>query len=344
MSADVRNRESVERLVPSEMAGKLIEAEHRGRYWWAAQLAAGKTVLDAGCGLGYGTATLSAAGAAHVTGVDVAQDAVDRARAAAQDGAVDFVVADIHALPFEGASFDMVTCFEVIEHVERQDEAVAELRRVLRPGGVLAISSPNRREYPPGNEHHVHEFVPEELREALAQQFAHVTLYRQLPWLVSALLGDEELAALRAGDVPEIPLRMARAIDAEEMFTVALASDDPLPVAPPLVTTCSELELRWWHEQLNASAARAMRAERAESAARVLTRESADEILATERQLAHALSHNQALSEQLAYCEAERDHAMAMARRSDGVVEDMKASVSWRLTSPLRAFKRLARD
>ena len=60
-----------ERLVPDLQRGELIYAEHLARYFLASQLAAGRRVLDAGCGEGYGTAILAAAGAASVVGVDV---------------------------------------------------------------------------------------------------------------------------------------------------------------------------------------------------------------------------------------------------------------------------------
>ena len=63
-----------------EMAGGLIEAEHRARYWWASAAVRGREVLDAGCGEGYGLVTLAAAGASRLIGVDLSEEAVHRAR------------------------------------------------------------------------------------------------------------------------------------------------------------------------------------------------------------------------------------------------------------------------
>jgi SAM-dependent methyltransferase len=54
-----------------------------------------------------------------------------------------FVVADATALPFDDASFDAVTMFDVIEHVEDDARAIAEAKRVLRPGGFLLVTTPN---------------------------------------------------------------------------------------------------------------------------------------------------------------------------------------------------------
>src|SRR3954468_20836377 len=89
------------RFVPEVMGGKLIDAEHRGRYWWAAALARGKRVLDAGCGTGYGSNILAAAGAAAVAAVDVAEHVIADARKTAHPGVV-FECVDLASLPFDG--------------------------------------------------------------------------------------------------------------------------------------------------------------------------------------------------------------------------------------------------
>ena len=66
-----------------------------------------------------------------------------------------------------------------------------EARRVLPGTGCLLISSPNRGVYTPGNPHHVHEYVPEELEAALRSRFEHVALFRQHPWLSTSIRGDD---------------------------------------------------------------------------------------------------------------------------------------------------------
>src|SRR5258708_23427285 len=109
--------ESRERMDASTMRGLLVESEHRGRYWWASQVANGQDVVDAGCGTGYGTMILAAAGARRVVGVDIADEALAVARGDSGDAAaVEFVAGDLHALPFPDASFDLVVSFETIEH------------------------------------------------------------------------------------------------------------------------------------------------------------------------------------------------------------------------------------
>src|SRR4051794_5836632 len=141
------------RFVPEEMRGELVEAEHLVRYWWAASVAEGRRVLDAGCGMGYGSELMAASGAASVDALDLAEPVVAAAQAAT--GSVRFRVGDVCELPFEDGVFDLVVCFEVIEHIEDQPRALDEMHRVLAPGGLIAVSSPNRGVYVPGNPHHV---------------------------------------------------------------------------------------------------------------------------------------------------------------------------------------------
>src|SRR5437667_6043826 len=105
-----------ERLIPGEVDVDLLN-EHMARYTFAARLARGKRVLDAGCGAGYGSAALAEA-AESVTGVDVAADAIDFARAHYQAENLAFEQASVMQLPLPDGGFDLVVAFEVIEHLE----------------------------------------------------------------------------------------------------------------------------------------------------------------------------------------------------------------------------------
>src|SRR4051794_31774872 len=94
-----------ERFDPTSMRGDLVEAEHLARYAWAGALVAGRRVLDAGCGLGYGAAALARAGAERVVGVDIAEAVVEAARTSAGPK-VELEVGDVRELEFPEASFD----------------------------------------------------------------------------------------------------------------------------------------------------------------------------------------------------------------------------------------------
>jgi len=170
-----------ERLVPGEVDVDLLN-EHLARYAFAARLARGKRVLDAGCGAGYGSAELAEA-AESVVGVDVAPEAIAFATAHYQLPNLRFEQASCTALPNPDGSFDLVVAFEVIEHLADWRAFLAEARRVLAPNGQLAISTPNRLYYtesrgPWGaNPFHVHEFDFAEFSAELQAVFPHVSMF-----------------------------------------------------------------------------------------------------------------------------------------------------------------------
>jgi len=120
-------------------------------------------VLDAGCGTGYGCAALSER-ASSVTGLDISPEAIAHAREHSAAPGVTFLVGSCSAMPLPNAAFDLVISFEVIEHLEDWRAFLLESRRVLAPGGVFLLSTPNRDYYAEArsvsgpNPFHVHEF------------------------------------------------------------------------------------------------------------------------------------------------------------------------------------------
>jgi SAM-dependent methyltransferase len=157
--------------------------EHRSRYRFAMPYAAGKRVLDVASGAGFGLAMLRQAGAAWVVGMDRDPSAVREARQLS--AGTRLVQADAAGLPLPDASIDLIASFETLEHVPNARAMVHELKRVLRPDGVLVLSTPNRDFGPPelhtGNPFHVQEFTASELRDLLGEAFERVTIYGQLP-------------------------------------------------------------------------------------------------------------------------------------------------------------------
>ena len=233
-------RAAPERFDPATMNG-LIAAEHLARYWLAADLARGLEVLDAGCGVGYGAEMIARAGASRVVGIDLEPEAIATASERAGEMA-DFQVGDVQDLPFDEGSFDLVVCFEVLEHLEDPEPAITALKGVLREDGLLIVSSPNRGVYPPGNPHHLHEFTLEELRDALAARFANVVLMRQHPWLAS-LIDDGTLASPGEEAVSASVARAGSAVDAWT-YVVALASDGAIDQPGAIGVFADSAELR----------------------------------------------------------------------------------------------------
>jgi SAM-dependent methyltransferase len=149
---------------------------HVVAYQFAAERVNGARVLDAGCGEGYGTDILAHA-ASSVVGVDLELPVVRRA--IERYPRAQFRAGDIAALPFENASFDAVVSLQVIEHVGDPARLLQECARVLRPGGTLILSTPNRLTFSKDgirNPFHSLEFAPAELRSLVEQWFADVSL------------------------------------------------------------------------------------------------------------------------------------------------------------------------
>lgn len=106
----------------------------------AGRFHAGQQLLDLGCGAGVFTAKVAASSGARVQGVDVSPDLIEEARHQLPE--FEFAVADAHALPFAEARFDGVFGSSTLHHLEL-DAALAEILRVLKPGGRMAFAEPN---------------------------------------------------------------------------------------------------------------------------------------------------------------------------------------------------------
>jgi SAM-dependent methyltransferase len=168
-----------ERIVPDETEPGIV-ALHLKRYEFARPMCARRVVLDAGCGVGYGSAYL-AESATRVVGVDRDAEAIAYARDRYGAPNVEFVVGDLVELPNAAASFDVVCAFEVVEHLTEPDRFVSEARRVLGDDGVLIVSTPvaERAGATPENPFHEHEFTSHELEALVRSAFGSVQLYGQ---------------------------------------------------------------------------------------------------------------------------------------------------------------------
>jgi SAM-dependent methyltransferase len=208
-----------------------LVAERFARYSWAASLVTGKDVLDAGCGIGWGTAQL-AERARKAVGVDISLPAIGEARHTYGDRMA-FRREDLRELPFADGEFDVVVCFETVERVEEPNIALDEMRRVLKSDGLLLISAANRDAYPPGNPFHLHEFSAVEVRNALIARFSKVAVHRQHTYFAS-LLASEETVELddpsRRVEAEVTKMTGDRRDDA--LYAVAAATDGELPPAP----------------------------------------------------------------------------------------------------------------
>jgi ubiquinone/menaquinone biosynthesis C-methylase UbiE len=251
-----------ERFVPGTPGE--IWIEHWHRYHFAARWAAGRRVLDVACGEGYGSALL-ARHAREVTGVDVSAAAVAHARKAYADRAnARFVEASCVELPFADASFDLAVSFETLEHITGQERFLGELARVLAPGGVLLLSSPDKREYSDkrdfANEFHVKELYREELAALVARHFPAIDWYGQKATFYSIIAPEAPAAAVALAEVDEQdPSHAASRLSNPLYFVLACARDEAtlraLPTAMGVLADRSdwvhrdyEKVMRWLNE------------------------------------------------------------------------------------------------
>lgn len=252
---------------------RLLEAERELRYQWAATLAPGKDVLDAGRGPGGSRELLE--------------------------------------LPFDDASFDLVTCFDILHDTGDPDTALAEIQRVLRPDGFVLVSVPRLTV----------DFVgggrpagpsPGELERVARDRFDRVAVYRQHTCL-SSLIDEKGHSSDPSTDIDVRGSHPAR--PGEEVHTIVLAGARPLPELKRMAVLASARPVR---EALGSALMWEDRARLAEADAAASR---------TEANLAQM--HQRGLVGKLREAEAR-------ARSLEG----LEASLSWRITRPLRALKR----
>lgn len=209
-----------ERVIEGKTPERIWQ-DHMSRYRFAASRLRGKRVLDAACGVGYGSKIIKDAQATEVVGADIAAEAIGLARGRYASAGIEFLVADLMALDLGGRQFDAVVSFETIEHVPDAARTLGNLHRSLVAGGALFISTPNRPVTsplrrltdPPLNPHHVVEFTAREFRRLLersgfrvreafgprgAPRFAYLpglrrVLWRLAPNLYAPDIGNPEL-------------------------------------------------------------------------------------------------------------------------------------------------------
>lgn len=174
-----------ERTIPGFDTESYWFARHDVVYRWVAQhYAAHQVCGDIGSGEGFGTEVLLNGGARSVYGIEL--DAAAAAHSAARYPGSNFARGNVVALPIATQSTDLIVSLQVIEHIWDVAMYVTEMHRVLRPGGVLVVSTPNRPVFSPGlergmtplNPFHVEEFDAEQIQSHLfAAGFSNVNVF-----------------------------------------------------------------------------------------------------------------------------------------------------------------------
>jgi len=138
-------------------------------------------VLDLGCGEGYGTDLLSQS-VNSIIGIDVDPEVVKYAQEKYGSQNCRFEVYDGAMIRYQEKKFDVITSFQVIEHVKDDHLFIEEIHRLLKPGGWFIMTTPNKtmRMRPlqkPFNRFHIREYYPHELRNLLEKKFSRVDIF-----------------------------------------------------------------------------------------------------------------------------------------------------------------------
>ena len=209
--------------------------EHWHRYAFARPLAAGRRVLDAACGEGYGSALL-ATSARTVLGLDRSPETIDHARRRYGARAnLRFDQADVTALDdLSDAGFDLIVSFETLEHVAAQARLLDGFARLLAPGGVLLVSTPDRTRYNAlggePNPFHVRELERGQFEALLAARFPYRRLYGQKLLFVSALWALEGDAGPWRADT-EHAGAIVPGLGIEPLYYLAACAREPAALA-----------------------------------------------------------------------------------------------------------------
>ena len=161
-------------FVPGK-SGERIESDHMERYRFACNYVRNKAVLDIACGFGYAGPLMIEAGAVEYEGVDINELVIKYANRLYGTDKIKYYQGDI-CFYNPNKLFNIVTCFETIEHVRDYQIALLNMNRLLKADGMLIISSPNRPVTSPNarylsdkplNHYHVQEFTINELENEL---------------------------------------------------------------------------------------------------------------------------------------------------------------------------------
>lgn len=184
-----------ERVVPDDPGCRDTFLEHLARYRFAQSFAEGMRVLDAACGLGYGTAMLAQAGAIGVIGIDLDKDSIEYAqRRYGGAPGVRFAQASLRDLTkVVRDPIDLCVSFETIEHLEKPESFLRDVRQILVRSGLLIISTPNRYLCSPCNIDGIHpanhfhriEWTVGEFSSLLSSYFDVESVYGQVLWPLS---------------------------------------------------------------------------------------------------------------------------------------------------------------
>lgn len=220
----MNNDPTVERLNFLNYSDATVE--HLHRYAITLEFISNKVVLDIASGEGYGSYLMSKK-AQSVFGVDIDGITVENALKKYKNANLKYLQGGANNIPFEDKSMDVVVSFETIEHHDQHDEMFAEIKRVLKPNGLLIMSSPDKKYYSDKtgyiNKFHIKELYFEEFKSLAQNYFNHTSFYFQKAYNLNSYISDAllfETTTVFSGN-PDILLKESM----EPLYNIVLASN-----------------------------------------------------------------------------------------------------------------------
>lgn len=201
---------------------------NQARYEFASRYVNKKEVIELGCAFGYGSFILAKNGAKSIVAIDFNEKAILYAKKNFKHKHISYVVSRIEALKYKN-KFDTAIAFELIEHLREPGVLLNLLRRSLKKGGYLIVSTPNRAlsSYDgdkPSNPYHIKEYYSHEFESLLKEYFNQVEMFgiflkknkkidedgvkKSLRWQISSLLTRKRWIRRLVNFIPETPKRL----------------------------------------------------------------------------------------------------------------------------------------
>lgn len=223
-------------FVDPMITGAEIHYEHLHRYAFVSQFVKDKYVLDLASGEGYGSYLLSNE-ASGVVGVELDEDAVAHSCAKYSKNNLEFKRGSILRIPINGSKiFDVIVCFEALEHVEDHDRLFSEVKRLLKDGGLFIVSTPNKKVYSDEanyhNPFHLKELYFDDFKNILHRYFSYEYLYGQRVFTGSniwhLLSNNESYCNEFVIEKEDNNFTFKSKMDKVPMYFISIASDAPL--------------------------------------------------------------------------------------------------------------------
>jgi ubiquinone/menaquinone biosynthesis C-methylase UbiE len=217
--------------------------EHLHRYSLASSYVEKKVVLDIASGEGYGSKLLSNH-AQFVIGVDIDSETVQNAIKKYSSSRLIFRVGSADFIPVDDKSIDVVVSFETLEHHDKHHEMMNEIKRVLKPGGILILSTPDKKFYSDEkgykNPFHIKELYEAELKSLINSNFKFTYYYYQNMVRGSLIIPENKNSILTFfnGDYASIKYHN----EIKPLYLIVMASDCEFQRPGSSIFTSSNLE------------------------------------------------------------------------------------------------------